>query len=129
MKTSNSNKPTIPLLLGIASAFLVFTASSASAQDDVAALEDGKWLYERSCAGCHGVDGQGVSAFGNSLRDSDFAASAPAEVIVSLIQNGRYNRDRIYPDLPGMPAFDYIRGLEARALANYVRGALQNEGE
>lgn len=115
------------LLPGIITPLLVLSFSTALAQDDEASLEDGQWLYERSCAACHGMDGEGVDAFGNSLRESDFASRAPAEAIISLIQNGRYNRDRLYPDYPGMPAFDYIRGLEAEALANYVRGALQNE--
>lgn len=126
MNRSMLRKRMRPVLLGIASAPLLLTATAALGQIDEASLEDGQWLYERSCAGCHGMDGEGLSAFGTPLRGSDFAANAPAEAIISIIQNGRFNRDKVYPDYPGMPAFDYIRGLEARALAAYVKGALQN---
>lgn len=45
---------------------LACTASSAFAADDVG--KSGKQLYERYCASCHGVTGQGDGPVSSSLR-------------------------------------------------------------
>lgn len=96
----------------------------AAAQESNAAF-DGEWRYQVSCASCHGDNGEGISAFGPPLVDNNFVANSPASVIISVIQEGRYNRDKAYPSYAGMPAFYYIRAGEARALVEYLKNGLQ----
>ena len=96
----------------------------AIAQDGSAAF-DGEWEYQTRCATCHGAKGQGIYAFGVPLKGDAFVTSAPPPAIISVIQNGRYNRARAYPDYAGMPAFNYIRAGQAQALVNYLKGGLQ----
>lgn len=99
----------------------------AQEEDDGSAAFDGQWTYEVKCAGCHGDDGQGIYAFGNNLRDNPFVTNAPEEAIISVINEGRYNRGRAYPEYPGMPAFDGIRAGQAHALVDYLKEGLQQE--
>lgn len=86
---------------------------------------DGKWRYQETCASCHGVAGNGISAFGPALKGNKFVMQVPAAVIISVIQNGRHNRKKSYPAYSGMPAFYYIRAGEAQALVQYLKGGLQ----
>jgi mono/diheme cytochrome c family protein len=102
---------------------LTSTAVSAAAQD-ANTLFDGEWRYNVSCASCHGADGEGISAFGPSLTDNPFVANSPADLIITVIQEGRYNRSKAYRDYAGMPAFYYIRAGEARALVDYMKNEL-----
>jgi mono/diheme cytochrome c family protein len=96
-----------------------------SAQDDETATFDGEWRYQVSCASCHGVNGEGVSAFGPPMRGNALVMNAPPEPIIMVIQEGRHNRNKSYPEYSGMPAFYYIRAAEARALVEYMKTALQ----
>lgn len=102
---------------------LASTATGAAAQD-ASSLFDGEWRYDVSCASCHGADGEGISAFGPALTDNPFVANSPPDVIISVIQEGRYNRSKAYPDYAGMPAFYYIRAGEARALVEFMKNEL-----
>lgn len=103
---------------------LAFGAESTSAQVATDAF-DGEWRYRVSCVTCHGVDGEGVTAFGPPLSDNAFVAGAPASSIIAVVQQGRYARSKAYPEYPGMPAFYYLRAGEIQALINYLRGPLQ----
>jgi mono/diheme cytochrome c family protein len=109
--------------------FLVGGAARIGAQGgaalDASDIYDGEWQYRTRCATCHGVDGEGIYAFGNALRGNAFVTNVPAPAIIDLIQQGRYNRARAYPSYPGMPAFAYIRGAQALALVEYLKGDLQ----
>ncbi len=42
-----------------------------------------------------------------------------------VIQEGRFNRNKAYPEYAGMPAFRSIRAGEAQALVDYMKTALQ----
>lgn len=86
---------------------------------------DGAWRYQVSCGSCHGKSGEGIYAFGPPLKGNTLVMQAPPPVIISVIQKGRLNRNRTYPDYPGMPSFYYIRAGEAEALVEYLKGGLQ----
>ena len=86
---------------------------------------DGKWRYQTSCASCHGMKGNGISAFGPALKGNKFVMQVPAAVIIGVIQNGRHNRKKSYPTYSGMPSFYHIRAGEAEALVQYLKGGLQ----
>ena len=86
---------------------------------------DGEWRYNVSCGSCHGMDGEGISAFGPPVRGNNFVINSPPVAIVRVIQEGRFNRDKAFPDYAGMPAFPKIRAAEARALIEYMKTALQ----
>lgn len=108
----------------IAVTFLTASFQTAAAEDASNAF-DGEWRYQTSCASCHGKNGEGIGAFGPALKANAFVMQAPAPAIISVIQDGRFNRNKSYPDYAGMPSFYYIRAGEAEALVNYLKGGLQ----
>ncbi len=59
----------------------------------VAHAEDGKALYEKSCAACHGKDGAGATAMGKKLQLKDYTdakvqASMKDEEMTKAIKEG-----------------------------------------
>ena len=117
---------TIVTLTVVASGSLFFGAAPHHAAAQAASdAFDGQWRYEVSCSSCHGAEGNGIYAFGPALKGDAFVMNAPPATIINVIQNGRYNRNKAYPDYAGMPAFYYIRAGEAQALVEYLKGALQ----
>jgi mono/diheme cytochrome c family protein len=86
---------------------------------------DGKWRYERNCAGCHASDGTGYYAFGPALKGNAFVQNAPAAALIQVIQKGRNYKQRSHLAYVGMPAYQWIRGGEAEALVQYMKGDLQ----
>lgn len=100
-------------------------APPAVGQEEAAPEFDGAWRYEVSCASCHGDDGEGVSAFGPPLRGNVLVVNSPPGPIIQVIQEGRFNRNRAYPEYPGMPAFGKLRAGEARALVDFMKTGLQ----
>jgi mono/diheme cytochrome c family protein len=105
---------------------LAVAAPNVTAQTAADETFDGAWRYHVSCAGCHDDDGSGVYAFGPPLKGNKFVQSAPAAVIIQVIQEGRNYEERNHLAYVGMPAFHYIRGGEAEALVNFLKGDLQN---
>ena len=111
-------------------AFLILLAAAAisigAAQDQTAdKLFDGKYVYNRSCAGCHGAMGEGVTLFGPPLAGDAFVTSSGDEAIANVINMGRKYRDKMYPAYSGMPKFQFITGGELQALVDYLKGPLQ----
>ncbi len=104
--------------------FLTASVQTAAAEDASNGF-DGEWRYQTSCASCHGKNGEGISAFGPALKANAFVMQAPAPTIITVIQDGRFNRSKSYPDYSGMPSFYYIRAGEAEALVSYLKGTLQ----
>jgi quinoprotein glucose dehydrogenase len=79
-------------------------------------LEVGKTLYERNCAGCHGLDRKGGKVY-PSLVGTD--AKFDEASFKSLIATGR----------GVMPAFPYLTDAQRTAIASYVLNlqSVQNE--
>lgn len=122
-------KPIAASLAALACAgSMVVGASMVSTQAAAEEGFDGAWRYHVSCAGCHDDDGSGVYAFGPALKGNQFVKNAPAAVIIQVIQKGRNYGERNHLAYVGMPAFHYIRGGEAEALVNFLKGELQNGG-
>lgn len=123
---SMTKRITSVALASIPATILVAGAGVPTATaEDAAKAFDGAYRYETACASCHGANGEGISAFGPALKGNAFIQNAPAEAIITVIQQGRYNRDKGYPDYAGMPAFRNIRAGEAQALVDFMKGELQ----
>ena len=116
---------TILAVLASAAVTVLTVAVQPAVAEDASNAFDGEWRYQTSCASCHGKNGEGISAFGPALKANTFVMQAPAATIITVIQDGRYNRNKSYPDYSGMPSFYYIRAGEAEALVNYLKGGLQ----
>jgi mono/diheme cytochrome c family protein len=126
MRKSKPKLRMFAALLGGSAAVMLFTGlEPVIAQNGGGDAFDGQWRYETSCQTCHGENGEGIYAFGPPLKGDPFVMNAPAETIINVIQNGRYNRDKSYKDYSGMPAFNSIRAGEVRALVAYLKGGLQ----
>jgi mono/diheme cytochrome c family protein len=111
----------ISAVLASAAITVLPVAIQPAAAEDASNAFDGEWRYQTSCASCHGKNGEGISAFGPALKANTFVTQAPAAAIITVIQDGRYNRSKAYPDYSGMPSFYYIRAGEAEALVEYLK--------
>lgn len=119
LASRGSAGPMLALLLAAA-------AWPVAAQDEAEDESfDGAWRYEVSCASCHGDNGEGVSAFGPPIRGNALVMNSPPGPIIRVIQEGRFNRSKAYPEYAGMPAFQSIRAGEARALVDFMKTTLQ----
>lgn len=92
-----------------------------------AASVDGRAVFERNCAACHGTDGRGRPGYYPPLAGNpDLARDAAFPVLVVL--HGIAGRidvaGRSYDG--AMPPFDQLSDAEVAAVVNYVRGAWGN---
>jgi len=113
---------------GIVLAILMIAAAVSIAQtgDQTAdKLFDGKYVYHRSCADCHGTAGEGVTLFGPPLAGDAFIRSSGDDAIGNVIDMGRKYRDKMYPAYSGMPKFQFITGGELQAVIDFLKGPLQ----
>jgi mono/diheme cytochrome c family protein len=82
----------VVLLVAMAAAFPLYLAYEPSAREDARAsqlaslAEEGEGIWELSCASCHGVAGEGVSA--PALNSEQFLQSASDEQIELLVSVG-----------------------------------------
>jgi mono/diheme cytochrome c family protein len=86
---------------------------------------DGKYIFLRNCAGCHGASGEGVSLFGPPLVGDAFVTAGGSDAIGYVITMGRKYRDKLYPEYCGMPKFQFITGGELQALIDHLTGPIQ----
>ncbi len=114
-------------LAAACAALVIGLAAAAVGQED---MFDGGYIYQRSCATCHGSSGEGIGLFGPHLRGNAFVTSSSMDAIGEVIQMGRKYRNKHHPEYSGMPRFQFIRGGDLRALIDYVGGPLQEmEGD
>jgi cytochrome c553 len=77
---------------------LVLTIAIAAAMTMVAKAEDGKAIYEKDCAKCHGQDGKGATKMGQKLGCKDYSdakvqAELKDESITKAIKEGIKDKD------------------------------------
>jgi DMSO reductase family type II enzyme heme b subunit len=116
------------LLLAAAAAAALLAAAPASAQEAAGADGDGKVLYDRWCAGCHGVDGAGVGPGAARMlpRPRDFTR---AQYQIRTTASGELPSDEdilhiINVGMPntGMPGWEELLTLEEReSLVAYLK--------
>jgi mono/diheme cytochrome c family protein len=114
---------TVALVLAFAVALGLGFKLARGAQED--AVFDGDYIYDTSCASCHGEGGLGVTLFGPPLKGDAFITQGDNQAIAKVIQMGRKYRDKLYPDYMGMPRFQFIRARQTEDLIAYLKGDLQ----
>lgn len=91
---------------------VLFVVMSLTPAGVTASAHDGKQLYHRLCAACHGEGGDG--GVGVPLNLPDFLAVASDDYFRATIRNGRPGRV--------MPAFRGLEDAEVDAIIAYLRG-------
>lgn len=113
---------TLILIVAILVSFQIYIfreparVSAAEKRDHLIAVTEGRGLFDKNCAMCHGMQGEGVD--GPPLNDSGFLGSTADETIFSLISSGVPNTE--------MPAWNQAHGgpftdAQVRALVAYLR--------
>ena len=103
----------------------VFVAA-ALAVPGVTVAADGQTLYAQQCAACHGPAGEGLQFVAPGLKGSAFVKDSSIDDIVNVIRQGRSAEAKKYPAYPSvMPPFPQLKDEDAKAVAEYVKTALQ----
>ena len=85
-------------------------------------IQEGKKLFEGTCADCHRINGQGLPAKFPALDKNPFVAGDPNKVIDTVL-NGRKGK------LGQMPSWkDTFSDQQLAAIITYVRQAWSNKG-
>ena len=101
---------------------LVLWFSSPSAQGADTVIQEGKKLFEGTCADCHRINGQGLPDKFPALDKNPFVAGDPNKVIDTVL-NGRKGR------LGQMPSWkDTFKDQEIASIITYIRQAWSNKG-
>jgi len=107
-----------PCLLFLASLLAGFSCAGSAA--------DGENIFLQQCAACHGRKGEGMQYVAPPLKGSAFVTSASLEDIKQVVQAGRSGADKKHPAFPAvMPPFPNLSDEEVNAVAEYVKGSLQ----
>lgn len=82
-----------------------------------ASAADGKELYGKRCAGCHGADGAGKTTMGEKMGVPTLVGTKlSAAELAAVIGDGRKK----------MPAYkEKLAADELKAVADYVKGGLK----
>ena len=91
------------------------------AQGPEALFQEGKKIFENTCADCHRVNGQGLPEKFPALDKNPFVLGDPAKVIDTVLQ-GRKGK------MGQMPTWkDTLDDRQAAAVITYVRQAWSNK--
>ncbi|MFT4513288.1 MAG: DMSO reductase family type II enzyme heme b subunit [Planctomycetota bacterium] len=92
-------------------------------------LTEGERLYERHCAGCHGIDGRGLATTRNWPTDGTWLR--PRDFTAGYLRGGASHRQLAYRVRAGMPAAHMppvmLADPETHALVAYVRTLIPDE--
>lgn len=110
-----------PLITTITASLLALLATTACA------AEDGKAIFERTCAACHMVTGEGLPGVFPPLKKSDFFKSAEPAFLVKMLQNGLTGEVKVNGSsyVSAMPPQD-LDAEQTAAVLNYVSTKLVN---
>ncbi len=105
-------------------------APPAATSPSQASVVDGRAVFERNCASCHGPDGRGRPGYYPPLAGNpDLARDVAFPVLVLLhglagpIRIGESSYDS------AMPAFDHLSDAEIAAVVNHIRTSWGNAKE
>jgi mono/diheme cytochrome c family protein len=108
------------IIVTIASAWMSLSPLQAQVADK--SFQEGKKLFEASCADCHRVNGQGLPAKFPALDKSSFVVGEPNKVIDTVLI-GRKGQ------LGQMPSWkDTFNDQQAADVITYIRQAWSNKG-
>lgn len=110
------------LFLIVVSLIAVWIPPQAQAQGPEALFQEGKKLFENTCADCHRVNGQGLPNKFPALDKNPFVQGDPAKVIDTVLR-GRKGT------LGQMPTWkDMLNDNQAAAVITYIRQGWSNKG-
>lgn len=115
--------PTLAAITGIIIFILVIGwTAPGQAQGLEKQFQEGKKLYEGTCADCHRINGQGLPEKFPALDKNHFVGADPAKIIDTVL-NGRKGK------LGQMPAWrETFDDRQVAAIITYVRQAWSNKG-
>jgi mono/diheme cytochrome c family protein len=103
-------------LVGAAIFALSFVFSST------ALAADGEALYNKLCASCHGLKGEGMAMMGPAVKGNKFILESDDAAIKGVIIKGRMGEDKKYKDIPVPMMPQKLSDEEAKAVTGYTKG-------
>ncbi len=91
-KTNRSNDAIALTLIALFTLLTVLVACGGGGGDTATAapgVKEGKAIFDRICATCHGKDANGLPKLGKGLRDNEFTKSQSDTELVEFMKTGR----------------------------------------
>lgn len=91
-------------------------------------VEEGKKLFQQTCAACHGMEGEGMPNLGKDMTASAFIKQQSDEELIAFIKQGRLPGDPAnttgvaMPPKGGNPA---LQDAQLHAIVAYIRTLMQ----
>jgi mono/diheme cytochrome c family protein len=119
---------TLPVLIWAIISYLPSDTSQAGAAeltsaDSQAVVSVGEFVYQNSCASCHGPDGNGIAKNGKPVRNSAFVQNSSDEALFEHLVNGRAETDPANTTGVAMPARGdkNLNDNQIRSVIEYLR--------
>jgi mono/diheme cytochrome c family protein len=103
--------------------------------DELQLVSDGKAVFQKVCAGCHGLNGEGIRPLAAPLVDSDWVLGSEERLIRVLLHGltGPVEVDGITYQppivLPEMPAVGNLDDFQISAVLSYIRREWGHDAE
>jgi mono/diheme cytochrome c family protein len=115
----------------IVSLFLAFSGTALALANDKDKDNDneidGKAIFEKICALCHGPEGEGRPMMGPPLNEKKFQEAHDDEYMRDIIKNGRPIKEKEFKEiLITMPPQD-LTDTEIDAVIKHLRGLVKEE--
>jgi mono/diheme cytochrome c family protein len=105
-----------PILAGLA-----LLGSPAWAQEPKELLQEGRQVFEETCAACHRGSGEGLPGTFPALKGNAFVTGDPTPVVATVL-NGRQGQ------MGKMPSWrDTLNDQQVAAVVSYIRQAWSNK--
>lgn len=98
-------------------------------------VSEGKVVFKKVCAGCHGLDGQGIRPLAAPLVDSDWVLGSKDRLVRVLLHGltGAVTVDGVTYEppivLPEMPAVGTLEDAKIAAVLSYIRREWGHQAE
>lgn len=108
-------------------------AGRAASGEETANYVAGRELFISICAGCHGMNGEGVRPMAPPLAGSEWVLGEPSRLIRIILQGMEGDvsvagqRYQVPDILPGMPPLAVLDNEQVVSIANYLRSSWNHD--
>lgn len=125
MRLPAENRRRLRFAPGVPAALLLAASLAAcGGGSDPATVTEGRALFAKTCASCHGADAKGMPKLGKTLHANDFVHQRSVPELVEFIKSGRPAWDPLNTtkvDMPPRGGNPALTDEDLAKIASFVR--------